>query len=184
MNTMRRLTAIFIGLVAVSIVKAQDRSAFQNLDSFSDIFVTASPNNPLTFVLSLGLTPTIKLNGKTYGVAYAWGFYALSNDLGNLDSSAGQENVWDYVESNNDVAGWQNLNRKHKINPGQSLAFTFDAIEKDQIDVFGTALQLNRDGGIGKPVYVALVVAEPSTVAASLAGFVALGAAFRRRKRS
>jgi hypothetical protein len=128
--------AALIGLVAGS-AWAQSRGSFQDVDGFTAITVTEVTS--LTYTVSLGASPLVRVGGIDYPVTAVFGFWSLSDDFDFTTATGSNFDVWAFHRnsaSTGDIAGWK-TNPNTGILPGGNQSFAYTALTSSQRERFG-----------------------------------------------
>lgn len=158
---------------------AQTRSSFQNADIIGGVQVQLITG--LTYQVSLGNHPQLKIGPTYYNITDVFGFWALSDDI-DLTGSTSGFGVWTSKVSNSGtggIVGWS-TNPNTGITPNGSQNFTFNSLAVGDVDHWGFHIRV--DGTLASGGNTAYFTDVPAPGAATLAGLGLVVAARRRRR--
>jgi hypothetical protein len=136
---MRLCVSASVAIIALisGAASGQTRSSFQNVDGFSAL--TVVENNTLSYTVSMGANPVVRVGGIDYAITTVFGFWSLSDDDNFSAASGSGFGVWSLDASNSGagaIAGWK-TNPNMGILPNGSETFNYLNLSVGQRERFG-----------------------------------------------
>jgi len=182
LNHFKTMLAIGTLIATASAALGQSRGSFQVIDGYSAL--TIIENSALSYTVSLGANPMVRVAGIDYAITTCFGMWSLSNDDNFASATGSNFGVWNFHRNSSgsgDIVGWK-TNPNSGILPNASETFVYSALSSSQRERFGfhisTAVRVPGQQGL---TFFSNGPFIPTPASASLV-FGGLLAAARRRR--